>query len=70
MKILWVIIAIWTAVENGPLTKPFENECKRVGGFIQIQLLSKNSSALRCIKFIEKDENKEPERIPNSYRAG
>ncbi len=68
MKILWVIFIVWSIDSDSPLSKPFKDECIRVGGFTQVQKMSKNVSAIRCIKI--KDENKEPKRIPNTYSVG
>lgn len=72
MKILWLIFIIWT-VDNAPLMKPFDDECKRVGGFIEVQRMSEFVLGVRCSKLEIKDkfdENKEPERIPNTYSTG
>lgn len=65
MKILWIIFIVWS-IEQAPLMKPFEDECKRVGGILQFQRIHEYVLSTRCIKI----DTKEPERVPNTYSVG
>lgn len=70
MNILWIIFIVWT-VNNAPLIKPFNEECLRMGGTVQLLRMSEFVLSVRCVKLIdkntEKNDTREPKRFFDSY---
>ncbi len=69
MKVLWIILVVATL--EVPTLQPLYEECRNRGGVIHILNAVSYVSTIRCVKYIkEKNENKEPERVPNTYSTG
>lgn len=65
MKVLWIMFVV--SVLAVPVSKPFVEECNRIGGEVQIMHTSDTTSVVRCIKIEKKNDTKESKRIPDSY---